>query len=82
MWGMRPHSERSAATPLTLAELLRPFTTAAIVENTGAHPDTVRDWKRGETTPATQHVRPIAELANRSVDEILAAIEATKRAVA
>jgi hypothetical protein len=71
-----------STTTLTVPEILKPFTTASIVEKTGAHADTVRAWKRGEATPGVSHVRPIAELTTRSVEEVLAAIEATKRAAA
>lgn len=66
----------------TIADVLEPITTAAITKKTGAHADTVRAWKRGEGAPGIQYVRPLAELTNRSVDEILAAIEETKRMAA
>ena len=65
----------STAPPYTVSSLLTPFTTAAVVKATGCHPDTARKWRRAEIVPGTEHVRAIADLTGKSIDDVLTAIE-------
>lgn len=62
----------------TFPELLRPYRSAAIAEAVGVTGDTVRLWRAGQTSPATDKIPSLAEFLRLDVAAVVRAIAAQK----
>lgn len=82
---MRPHDRYdSSVTPTgaeqtTLADLRRNagLTQLDVAFKVGVTTGRIGDWERGRMMPSTRYLRPLAEALGVTIDEVVAAVEAS-----